>query len=65
MKKLELKQGIKSSHRKFKHFYGGYMVLTPDFRVLIDVKFYETPSRIYCCLWIHGDNYGSGSVSIG
>lgn len=55
-----LGERLNASHRKEKHFYsqreisgeGGY----------ITVRFYETTSRIYCCIWGNAkDVYFTGS----
>ena len=60
-----LNQKFNGNHRKENRFYREESVvgLDKDGKIIQPViaRFYGTNARIYCCLWIHGEPYTSGS----
>lgn len=57
--------GINANHRKEKHFSHSLItcaVVDGKIEQVIDMRFYTTQSRVYCCMWVHFPNfYASGS----
>ena len=60
-----LNQKFNSKHRKENRFWCEESVvgIDKDGEIIQPViaRFYATQARIYCCLWIHGEPYTSGS----
>jgi hypothetical protein len=64
--KFELKEGINAgAHRKNKHFTDEIVVLDLESNVdmpIFIIRFYNTPSSTYCCIWSHKGKYFNGSA---
>jgi hypothetical protein len=56
--------GFNRNHRKenkIMYVYHGLAVQDGKVNEAIDLRIYGTDSRNYCCVWIMGDKYSSGS----
>jgi len=51
------------NHRKEKGgFIGTYVAVSPKGGIVVEARFYWPGESVcYCCLWVHGDEYRSGS----
>jgi hypothetical protein len=58
-------KGFNRNHRKEKHFYKELLVITPALKQVITCRFYGTQAMSYCCIWVNGGTYSSGSGSAG
>lgn len=61
-------KGFNRNHRKENHFLNEYKVLTIEgdkIKEIISCRIYGTNAMNYCCLWVQGDSFKSGSGSAG
>lgn len=66
---INAKTKFTSSHRKENNYTKSYKGLVWDgekIREVVDVRFYDTAARTYCCVWVHATPvFTSGSAVVG